>query len=219
MAYKAYLGPSGALVNLVGRLGGTTQITASHSTLISDSIDLRVADVEDALTAAGGYWGTSDPLYWTGSSDYNTALRFTGCSIPQGATITSATLTVYTNSGMLGATSADEVSVAAEDVDNATQLTSITDHNTRKLNTTTATVDWYVWQANGPLDGADQPVVSPDISAIVQEIVNRASWASGNAIQFFAQDKGTGQALAMRSFFNGASGTYPRLEVAFEYLA
>jgi hypothetical protein len=180
------------------------------------SIDVRVAAVRDSITSVSGYWGEADPLYWTGGADYNTALWFDNCAIPVGATITSARLTVYTANNMSGATANDEVTIAAEDVDDPAILSSQSDHDTRKSNTTTATVDWYVWEANGPLTDADQPVQSPDLSTIVQEIVDRAGWASGNAIMFFAQDKGTfDNSLGMRSYYNGVSASYPRLEVSW----
>lgn len=181
------------------------------------SIDLRVAATYDSISQTNTYWGTADPLYWSGTStNQNTALRFTNVQIPVGATITSARLTVYTDDNMYGAASTQEVTIGAEAVDSATQLTSLSDHNTRKTNITTATVDWYVWEANGPLSGADQPVQSPDISTVVQEIVDRSGWASGNNIQFFAADKGTGSvSLAMRSYWSGVSASYPRLEVSW----
>lgn len=180
------------------------------------SIDLRVGAVEDASGfKAPSSWYTTDPLYWTGSA-VTQALRFTGVTIPQGATIDSATLTVYSNANMGGATANDKVRVHGEDVDNASQIAGAADALARYANLTTANVDWYVWQANGPLAGADQPVESPDVKAVVQEIVNRASWASGNAMLFFIEDLGThDNALAMRSFFNGASGTFPQLQVTY----
>lgn len=220
MGYKAYRGPSGSLSVLVGRLGGTTRITDSTASLVSDSIDLRAGSVADAAGfKSPSSWYTADPLYWTGS-DVNQALRFTSVSIPQGATITSATLTVYTNANMSGASVTDEVRVYGEDVDNAPAISSAADALSRfPTNATTANVDWYVWEANGPLTNADQPVISPSISTIVQEIVNRPGWVSGNSMMFFVDDLGTGIALAMRSYFNGTAGTYPRLQVGFEYLA
>lgn len=218
MGYKAYQGPTASLVNLVGRLGGTTQVTLSHSGPISDSVDLRVGAVADAIGfKSPSSWYNADPLYWTGS-DVNQALRFTGVTIPQGATIDSATLTVYTNANMAGAGVTDEVRVYGEDVDNAAQLSGAADALSRlSTNKTTAFVDWYVWETGGPLVGIDQPSVSPDISTIVQEIVNRVGWVSGNSMQFFVDDLGTGTSLAMRSYFNGAAATYPRLQVGFTY--
>lgn len=181
------------------------------------SIDLRVGSVADgAGFKSPSSWYTADPLYWTGSG-VTQALRFTNVAIPPGATITSATLTVYTNANMAAATVNDEVRVYGEDVANPSALSSGADGVSRfAAAVTTATVDWYVWEANGPLSNADQPVISPDISSIVQEIVDLGGWASGNAMMFFVVDLGTqDNSLAMRSYFNGAAGTYPRLEVSW----
>ncbi len=181
------------------------------------SVDIRAAAINDALTViAPSSWYQADPLYWTGSNGIQ-FLRFTNVAIPQGATITSATLTVYTAANMAGAVANDEVRVYGEDVDNATQISSASGAVTRFTNNkTTASVDWYPWEANGPLTGIDQPVISPTIAAIVQGIVNRTGWVSGNALQFMVDDLETqNNSLAMQSGYTGGAGTYPRLEVTY----
>ena len=186
------------------------------ASVTAGDIDRRVNAVADAAGfKAPSSWYTTDPLYWTGSG-VTQALRFTNVTIPVGATITSARLTVYTNANMGGASSNDKVRVRGEAADNPAAISSSSDAQTRYANLTTASVDWYVWEANGPITGADQPVLSPSLNTVVQELVDRVGWASGNAMLFFAHDLGTyDNSLAMRSYYNGASGTYPRLEVSW----
>ena len=96
--------------------------------------------------------------------------RFQNVAVPQGATIDSAYLKPYWLS-----TSEKTFKVAGFAKDNAAQPTTGAEGN--HSNHTSATVSWAV------TTGAAVKT-SPDIKAIVQEITDRAGWASGNAMMF-----------------------------------
>lgn len=97
-------------------------------------------------------------------------LRFANVTIPQGANIISAVLTVEP----IGATVDNAaVDIRAEDVDNAANFSTTPDVISRAR--TVASVPWT--EDDIPVGGT-----SPNIAAVVQEVVSRAGWVSGNAL-------------------------------------
>ena len=101
-------------------------------------------------------------------------LLFTNVTVPQGATIDEALLT-YKSDGSVSGTVTSQI--YAHDTDDAASPTSISDWETKESNMTTANVSWSMesWTS-----GTDYE--SPDIKSIIQEIVDRVGWASGNDI-------------------------------------
>ncbi|MCZ2112805.1 MAG: hypothetical protein LC131_02960, partial [Anaerolineae bacterium] len=109
------------------------------------------------------------------SSTYNPAgVRFQNVTIPKNATIDSATLNVYVSSSSI-----DEPNlyIYGQAVDNAGEFLNATNDISSRTKTTAKTT-WYV---ASPGTGTGSKT-SPDIKAVIQEIVNRAGWASGNAL-------------------------------------
>lgn len=109
------------------------------------------------------------------SSTYNPAgVRFQNVTIPKNATIDSATLNVYVNSA-----SVDEPNlyIYGQAADNAGEFINATNDISSRPKTTAKTT-WYV---ASPGTGAGSKT-SPDIKGVIQEIVNRAGWTSGNAL-------------------------------------
>lgn len=98
--------------------------------------------------------------------------RFLNVTIPQGATINSATLEVY-----IATTSYDDphIDIYGEDQDNAGVFTTAA-NNIQNRTRTTAKVDW-----DGTGIGTGWETL-PDVATLIQEIVNRAGWSSGNAL-------------------------------------
>ena len=107
------------------------------------------------------------------------AFRFSGVSIPQGATILSAHLKVN-NPGMRVFTPVKS-RIEGYDEDDAAVFSTLADLDSRP--TTSGSVDWDVepfWR----FEWHD----SPDISLMVQEIINRDGWQAGNALALNWQD-------------------------------
>ena len=110
--------------------------------------------------------------------DFITGVRFNNVTVPNGATITSAKLTFRPS-----ANSAYNyyLKVYGIDEDDTADLSSDPTGRTK----TTASVDWdhAGFTANTDID-------TPDIKTIIQEIVNRAGWSSGNDMGFLILDDG-----------------------------
>lgn len=110
-------------------------------------------------------------------------VRFTSVTVPQGATILDAYL-ILTASGSDAGNTVNCL-ISGHDHDNTTQIANIADWDGRSK--TTATV---AWNSMPPFIG-DQTYSTPDLKTIVQEIVDRVGWASGNAMSFFLEDNGS----------------------------
>jgi hypothetical protein len=102
-------------------------------------------------------------------------LRFTGVHIPRGAKINSAYLTLVAYSTLSGACIA---TIRGEASDNPSTFSTYSDFANRPR--TTAYTNWTM-----PNTTAGTAYNSPDISNIIQEIVNRAGWQPGNALVIF----------------------------------
>jgi hypothetical protein len=126
---------------------------------------------------------------WEGTEgDANTltaGMRFQNLGIPQGATIDSAFIVVYSHEAKTAEDVAN-LTIYAEDTDNAATFTEdalITDRTS-----TTAQVSWIVAEEWGLWT----PHSTPDLSELIQEIVDRSGWAPGNAIAFVFQGEDQG---------------------------
>jgi len=125
-------------------------------------------------------------LIRSSSQNQYVGVRFKNIKIPQGATIKSARLEFEVDSTNSSTT---DITVKGHNVDNSPTFTSSSDNISTRLSTeaTTASVAW-----NGlPNLSANYKLVSPDIKTIVQEIVNRSGWTSGNAISLLISGSGT----------------------------
>lgn len=118
--------------------------------------------------------GTSNT---TDSPPETAAFRFTGVSIPQGAAISSASLKLCSNGDWLTINGI----WYGEAADNSSIF--VVNENLNSRSHTTANFTWTenVNRAAGTFYGYP---TTGDWTAIVQEIVNRAGWASGNAMSF-----------------------------------
>lgn len=126
-------------------------------------------------SSAGAYLGSSF------SQSIGAWLRFPSATIPNASTINSAVLTITSHD-----TRSDSVSLIIRGVaeDNPTYPTSRTDAAGRSV--TSAGVTW------SPSAFTAGSTYSPgDLSTVVQEIVNRAGFTSGNAIMLYILNNGT----------------------------
>ena len=108
--------------------------------------------------------------------------RFLGVAVPQGATITAATLTLYSD-GSNTANTCNWVLWGDKEA-NATTFSSTPSAYSGRPRTSASVAYGAV-----PTFSNHAAITPPDISAIIQEIVNQAGWVSGNALVLFCGDK------------------------------
>ena len=150
-------------------------------------------------------------------------MLFKNITVPNSATITSANF-----SGLARTSYANTIVnsvIIGEDTDNATTFSTIENYQGRRgtivggandNNITTANVTWNsipAWTA-----GADK--TSPDISTIVQEIINRFGWVNGYSIVIFWDDhagSGTQSSLVCRSLSSkdGDAANPPTIHIEY----
>lgn len=158
------------------------------------------AGSDDAEESAGGSMSLSSSdleLVYDGSNQ-KVGMRFTKVAIAQGATISKAYIQFEADEAQSEVTS---LTIQGQAVDNAATFTS-TAGNVSSRPRTAAAVSWSpsAWSTVGEA-GPNQR--TPDLSAVIQEIVNRPGWASGNALAIIVT--GTGHRTA-RSYDGRAAG-------------
>ncbi len=139
-------------------------------------------------------------------SDQTVGMRFNGVIIPQGAAITNAYIQFQVDETNSGATS---LIIQGQDIADAPTFTSAK-WNISSRARTTAFVSWepVPWTTTGQA-GPDQQ--TPNITSVIQEIVNRQDWSSGNSMVIIIT--GTGERTA--EAYNGDSAGAPLLHVEY----
>lgn len=133
--------------------------------------------------------------------------RFTSIPIPPGATIVKAYIDLLSHQSAVGASSLRIQGI--KELDTATFSTQA-DADGRSV--TTALVNWTTgtWAAGLWCGGSNDP---QDIKAIIQEIIDQAGWASGNALAIKIINTAQVVARAARSREGGNS---PHLHIEYE---
>ena len=133
-------------------------------------------------------------------------LRFPGVAVPPRARVTRAYLQFQADETQSEATS---LVIQGQASDNAGTF-SVNGYDLSDRARTEASVFWSVpvWELIGE---AGEPQQSPDLSSLVQEIVNRPGWESGNAVALVIT--GTGRRTAVA--YDRDPATAARLHVEF----
>lgn len=172
--------------------------------------DVRIASAADDVeqrSSGGVALDSSDlELVVDIGSAQTVGLRFVDVGIPIGATVTSAWVQFTADEVSLGASN---LFIGGEASDDATPFVALRDNVTDR-NRTTALVNWspLEWLVRGEAAGRQQ---TPDLSAVIQEIVDRPDWVDGNSIVLMVTGSGTRTADA----FDGNPATAPLLHVEF----
>lgn len=181
------------------------------------AVSLQVAaSADDAFESSTGVVTLTDPLVASDAVDEWMGWRWDNVTVPPGATIVAASLFV-----VVDGTTNDEPDHAfyAEDADDAAQFTTGSNDISARSRTT-ATVTWSSADlaANNTklADGGTGWFQIPDVKTLVQEVVDRGGWASGNALVIVCQ----GSADSARDLgifaYDDATTVAARLEILYE---
>ncbi|HLN18603.1 MAG TPA: hypothetical protein VK255_00350, partial [Patescibacteria group bacterium] len=121
-------------------------------------------------------------------------LRFRGINIPKGATITKAILKLHDYAGPNNSVSLEyraDAKINSDAIKEEKGNLSSRSLASAKVNDTPG--KWTLNQFN----------VSPDLSNIVQELVNNSSWTSGNTMTFLIKDSGSSSYRTISAFERG----------------
>lgn len=137
--------------------------------------------------------------------DQLVGIRFVNIDIPYGATISNAYMLFTVDEVTDMETS---VTIHGEASDNATTFEAIPGNISQRALTNAAT-DWLsipAWTTVGELKQ------TPDLSSVVQEIVNRPGWNNHQAMAFVISGSGRRTAIA----YNGLKASAPRLHIEWQ---
>ena len=163
---------------------------------------------DDAEENASGYVSSrSNDLELVYSRGNQTVgIRFNSVDVPHDATIVNAYVQFMVDETDSEATS---LTIEGEDIDNAATFISSRSNISSRARTS-ANMSWSpaVWTTVGEA-GSDQR--TPDVSRIIQEIIDRPGWSSGNSL--VAIITGTGKRVA--ESYNGNRSGAPMLHVEY----
>lgn len=162
---------------------GTVDLTSTH---------LELPNPRGPIANSGG-----DPLV---------GLRFAGLPIPQGATITHAAIQ-FTAAEVQSETTT--LAITVEAVDHAAAFSATAGNLSNRPITATRLV-WQppAWSVMGEAAASQR---TPNLAGILQDIISRPGWASGNAIALFI--KGAGRRTA--EAFDKSGGSPPSLSITY----
>ncbi|MEO1263448.1 MAG: Ig-like domain-containing protein [Bacteroidota bacterium] len=157
--------------------------------LLDQVLDVQISDKNDDVEELenGTIWKTNSDLelcyddYISNSQGLvghqHVGLRFQNVTVPQGATITNAYIQFTADETDGDAT---EIIIRAEQVDDAAEFS----YSTNNVSTRTMTADSVTW--NPPtwntVGAAGTDERTPDISALLQSVVDSSGWSSGNSM-------------------------------------
>ncbi|BDD05217.1 hypothetical protein AUTU_27000 [Aureibacter tunicatorum] len=192
--------------------GKTSTATSSFFVgVVQQTFEKRInSSMDDVEESSSGsmYTNSSDlELVADGSKgNQRIGMRFTGVNIPQGATITNAYIQFTVDETNTGSTS---LTIKAQNTDNAGAFSS-SSNNVSSRSLTSSSVSWNPagWSSVGA-SGADQR--TPNLASILQPVIGRSGWNSGNSLVVVVT--GTGERTA--EAYDGSSSNAPLLHIEY----
>jgi len=180
--------------------GGTTTTFEKRVLASSDDAEQNLSNGSVNLTS------TDLEMTIDGNANQAVGMRFTAVTIPQGAAITSAWVQFKTDTS---ATVATSVNIQGQAADNSLTFTTAVNNVTSRPRTV-ASVNWVppAWTSAGQAGPAQQ---TPSLTSVIQEIVSRPGWVSGNSLVLIVTGTGTRRAES----FNGDAPGAPLLHVEY----
>ncbi len=155
-------------------------------------------------------------LSYEGGTAKMVGLRWPSVSVPKDATIDSAFIQFHADE--TNSETQCDIIIHGEAADDPGTFTTDTDNITGRTKTD-ASVNWNnlpTWTVDDRT--ADQK--TPDIAAIIQELVNRAGWNTGQAMVLFVADNGsTNSARRVADPDDADAGGNPAPELTINYTA
>lgn len=135
-------------------------------------------------------------------------LRFRNVTIPKGSIINSASISVVPT----GSTTDEPlVTMYGEDIDDAPAFVNGTTNTISSRTRTTASVVWSSTNLGAP---SPPRYSSPSLTTIIQEIVDRVGWASGNALNILIQG-GSSSFRDLRFWAFELGSDFPELDIDY----
>ncbi|HIQ14773.1 MAG TPA: hypothetical protein EYH38_04260, partial [Leucothrix sp.] len=145
-----------------------------------------------------------------------TGLRFHNLDIPQGATITKAYIQFTVKEVNEKTNSAISLNILGEASSDAMRFGDSTRIHTRTLGSTKIAWEPPVWRNVGD-QGVNQR--TPDLSVIVQKIIDRSGWDDNNGMAFIIEGVVGDTGSRVATSYDDNPSSAPRLHVEYETVA
>jgi len=190
--------------------GGVKEGTGGGSGTVDARVSTGDDDAEECLdgscTVGSVDLASSDLelIYDKGSNNSNqeVGMRFLNITVPQGATITNAYIEFETD---VASSVTTNLTFWGEAIDNAPTFLAQTNNITNRAKTGNS----VAWSNVPAWNTESEKHQTPDLSPIIQEIVNRSSWSSGNALVVIVT--GTSGSRREAEAYEGESANAPLL--------
>ncbi|MDG1462079.1 MAG: pilus assembly protein PilY, partial [Gammaproteobacteria bacterium] len=169
------------------------------------------AATDDAYEIASSVNTSSTTLKLSENTNAVTlGLRYQDLNIPRGAVITNAYIRFSSNGFNSGATNLTFSGELIAD--------SITFSNTsNNISGRTKTASSVLWDTDNDWPVSGETLVSPDLSSVVQEIVDQSGWCGGNSLNIIVDGLGISTSSARVSpAFEDGEGLGPQLVVVYD---
>jgi PKD repeat protein len=191
--------------------GGSVSVEVVGGPSQPQTITLQVNRSSDDVNEDGSSFNARDGRVWVGTGSNRQrsylGLRFNAVNIPPGATITSVRLEVYSPSSQWITVN---ILTAGEATGNSATFTSATRPSRRPI-----TVNRVTQHTNNRWNANTWYAVGGELAPIVQEIVNRGDWLSGNSLSLILKGRGASWGRKFVTSFNGNPARAPRLIITF----
>jgi hypothetical protein len=182
--------PIRALAVLLFLAGVLANDLYAQATRVTFVVQQALDDMEEYEVGGAVDWNSSDiEMTSEGGGVQIMGFRFANVTIPQGAVITGAWLQFTADEANSEATT---LTIRGEASDNSAQFQNAS-FTVSSRTRTSASVNWNV-PAWSILQEKGDAQKSSDIKSVIQEIINRAGWSSGNAMTMIIN--GTGKRVA-----------------------
>lgn len=173
-------------------------------------IDTIQSGEDDAISVNGVMQTSTNQLQMAqGTQSVTTGLRFLELNIPQGAQITKATLrfaSAFINSEPV------EIKIYGELTDSAQDY-----HSGSAVHTRTKTTNFVDWNSNNAFSFSGEYTSTPDITAVIQEVVNQSSWCGRNNIGLIIEATGINESVSRAAYaYEQGNGLAPQLMVEYD---
>ncbi len=177
----------------------TVTVTSSPSALLDDAYERRTNGTNEVIDSPFLMMGNLRMDH--GSRQVNASgVRFPGLAVPQGKTITGVVLTLTSNADTQTETTGS-TNIRAEDIDNAPAFVAglpaagtagnVTARTRTSASATVTVSNITPWNSDNNIITFEDPVVgtasstklaATGLKSVIQEVVDRPGWASGNAL-------------------------------------
>jgi type IV pilus assembly protein PilY1 len=179
---------------------------------VSPEIITSIAQAtDDAYEIASSVNSTSTSLRLSQSTNLVTlGLRYQDLNIPRGAVITNAFIRFSSNAFNSGATN---LTFSGELIGDSTTFSDTSNNISARTKTTNS----VLWDSDNDWPVSGETIVSPDLSSVVQEIVDQATWCGGNSLNIIVGGQGISTSSDRRSpAFEDGEGLTPQLVVVYD---